>query len=92
MTICETYTGGSKDVFYRQCNVRRPSSSDHGWVLTTTWLPEKYAVVGKYLRLKNKHGNWENHWQVLSAGERKTEQYVFACERDFLNQRSASDV
>lgn len=30
-------------------------------------IPNKFAVVGKYLELLN-HKGWENHWQVMGVG------------------------
>jgi len=37
--------------------------------MQVTYLPEKYAVVGKPLKLKGDNGIWTNGWVVKSAGE-----------------------
>jgi hypothetical protein len=51
----------SKQVNYRQCRLRR------GNQFTTSWLPERFAVVGKVLQWKGL-GDWEDGWVVLEAG------------------------
>lgn len=40
-----------------------------GEVKTTSYLPEKFAVVGKVVELKNHQGDFEPGWTVMSAGE-----------------------
>lgn len=51
---------------YLQCGL--VNGSTH----TTTWLPVKFAVKGKYLKLKQKDGSWWNGWKVETvSGEPK---------------------
>ena len=60
---------------------------------TVTWLPLKYALVGRWLKLKNRDtGEWEDHWCVMSASEPRPAAVVEAMSRDYLNQRNVSDV
>tara|TARA_Y100000310_G_scaffold343747_1_gene452825 strand:+ start:579 stop:887 length:309 start_codon:yes stop_codon:yes gene_type:complete len=60
---------------------------------TTTWLPRKHAVPGKWLKLKNRQtGKWEDHWYVTSAGPPSPAAEVEANEREYLHQREKSDV
>lgn len=74
------------EIFYRQCSLRRVSGH-----LDTAWIPEKYAVKGKYLRIKRGE-KWENGWQVIEVYSRDTEAHLLEHERDHLRQRVASDV
>lgn len=47
---------------YKQCRLKRGTSE------TTSWIPEKYAVPGKTLKLKE--GNvWVDGWTVEWASE-----------------------
>lgn len=39
-----------------------------------TYIPEKYAVKGSYIKLKNKDGEWSNGWQVMEVGTRLIEE------------------
>ena len=32
---------------------------------TTSWLPSRFAVLGKVLRLQDNEGNWEDGWHVV---------------------------
>lgn len=49
------------DTEYRQCFLR------NGNRFQTTWLPDKFAVLGKVLKLKDL-GVWENGWIVDRVG------------------------
>jgi hypothetical protein len=77
----------AKKVFYKQCTLCRGSKS------TTSWLPEKFAVHHKYLKLKNADGTWENGWRVMSIGsQRWDESYLNERSQDYRHQREASDI
>lgn len=47
-----------------------------GTVEQTSWIPDKFAVVGKVLKLRDEDGNWENGWIVKSAGNRLEESQI----------------
>ena len=54
----------------------------------TCWIPSKFAVQGKFLRIGD-----ENGWQVTSVGDLKMpSKYVEERGRDYRSQRQASDV
>ena len=73
-------------MYYRQCKLRRGNS------FTTTWIPEKYAKKGKYLKLKN-DDVWVDGWLVTEVGEnRKPEELVKERSQDYKQQRKASDI
>lgn len=77
-----------KKIYYRQCTMRRKNRGEY-----VAWIPEKFAEVGRWLELKMKDGRWQNHWQVIYVGSSKREEsYLVAHERDYLNQRKASDI
>jgi len=65
---------------YTQCKLRRLNTEQ------TAWIPSQFAVVGKFLRIKNQNG-----WKVISVGGTQTEDYRRDHERDFRTQRQASD-
>ena len=71
--------------FYVQCRLRR------GGAQQTAWIPEKYAAVGRTVRLTE--GGWsQDGWQVTAAGTRLPEGYLRERGRDYLNTRRASDI
>lgn len=47
--------------YYRQCWLARGNTRQ------MAWIPEKFAVAGRYLRL-TEAGVMENDWQVTSVG------------------------
>lgn len=51
----------AKQPQYVQCVLRKNTK------LQTSWIPERYAVVGKFLKLFE-NNTWENGWQVISRG------------------------
>jgi hypothetical protein len=63
----------SKKTFYRQCRLTKKDS----WQVS--WLPEKFAVVGKVLKLRNdKDEEWDNGWVVTGAGENLIDEPPYA--------------
>ena len=80
-----------KKLMYKQCRMERPLPNGHT-SLHTAWIPAKFAKLNKILKIEMTEGNWENGWIVKEIGETKTEDYVLAHERDYQDQRKASDV
>lgn len=37
--------------------------------IKTSWIPERFAVVGKVLKLKNSDGEWDDGWVVTLASK-----------------------
>ena len=70
--------------FYRQCILRR------GTTRTTSWIPEKFARQGKYIKLKETDG-WKDGWLVMEVGARMSEDQVRERSQDYKHQRKASD-
>lgn len=51
-----------KNMLYKQCKLR------HGENLyTTSWIPEKFAVEGKLLSIRDDQKHWSN-WTVIFVG------------------------
>lgn len=76
-----------QDMFYKQCTLKSGIRWYH------SWLPETLAVKGKTVQFKNGLGHWGYNWKVISVGKvRLSEEYVKERERDYLNQRDASDI
>ncbi len=61
----------SKTTFYRQCHLEKPTSE--GTSHQTSWIPEKFAVQDKILKLKDADGNWDNGWIVKTVGTSRRE-------------------
>jgi len=81
----------AKKNMFVQCELwRRTVDRD---CCTVTWLPEKYARYGSFLKLKIL-GEWVDGWQVAKVfGEtRKQEDMLVAARHDYKNQRKMSDV
>lgn len=70
----------------RQCRLRRGNTQ------TTLWLPEKYAVKGSFVTLKQ-DGKWVDGWLVESVSEASMScAEVRERSQDYKKQRQASDI
>jgi len=68
--------------FFRQCTMTK------GTISQIAWIPEQFAVLDKYLRLKDEDG-----WQVKSVFANRIDgAYLKEHERNYLTQRKASDI
>jgi len=71
--------------FYCQCRLVRGNSRQ------MAWIPEKFAVAGRILRLTDA-GVSENGWQVVGVGAKFTERYLRERSQDYKHTRGASDI
>jgi hypothetical protein len=61
-------------------------------VVQTSWIPEGYAVKGKFIKLKDKEGNWEDGWEVIEVFDTLPSKYVEERAKDYRTQRQGSDI
>jgi len=54
------------ETLYNLCELSRVV--DGGMQRTQRWLPVQFAKAGRSVKLKNAHGQWEEHWRVDSDG------------------------
>ena len=71
--------------YYRQCWLTR------GRARQMAWLPEKFAVAGRFLRL-TEGGLSEDGWQATGVGAQMAEETVRERSQDYKHTRRASDV
>jgi hypothetical protein len=57
-------------MLYSQCTVERKTES--GKSTMVTWLPAKFAIKGKVLKLKGNGDVWTDGWVVTKVGELAT--------------------
>ena len=76
----------SKNDLYAQCVLKRKNRT------MTSWLPMKFSVAGKVLKLKDENDTWEDGWIVAEVGKVLDYDSVREKERDFTKQREASDI
>ena len=69
-----------------QCHLRR------GKEKMTSWIPKRYAVVGRYIKLKSEDGTWEDGWKVHQTYTELPTKVVLEREQDYRETRKASDV
>lgn len=86
-----------QEVMYQQCELKRfildAEGKAIGHVNTVSWLPSKFAVPDKHLKLKNSAGEWEDDWVVTFVGSNAVpESVVQERKDDYRYQRDASDT
>lgn len=70
---------------YKQCGLIKDGRH------LVSWLPVRYAVKGKFLKLKNTE--WENGWEVISVGDKVMSQSeAIDRSQDYKRTRKASDI
>ena len=69
-----------------QCNLQK------GNVTEVSWIPERYAVIGKFLKIKNNKGEWEDGWQVTATFGKRLETEVIAASQFYRHHREATDI
>lgn len=68
-------------MYHCQCELKKRNKC------RVLWIPEKYAKVGKVLRLIN-----DNGWEVTSVNLKMESRIVRERSVDYRNQRKMSDV
>lgn len=76
--------------YHRQCVLVKPNGKSSNKTIIS-WIPEEYAVINKYVKLKN-DGIWEDGWKVTEVGSRKLSKDINERSRDYLRQRKVSDI
>ncbi len=72
---------------YRQCRLRK-KIAEETYSTDTAWIPERFAKVNKYIKIKKDPGVW----QVVKVFGRKKAEDIEAQEMDYKKQRKVSDV
>lgn len=63
----------------------------NGTMYTVSWIPEKFAKVGKFVKLKDLE-EWQDGWEVVEVGIKKDSKEVQKRSVDYRHQRKASDI
>jgi hypothetical protein len=79
----------NKTEFYRQCELRRKIGNDSEEI-DIAWIPEKFAIEGKFLKIKDI--DWVDGWKVVAVGARKPRDFVETYEQCYKHQRKVSDI
>ena len=70
-------------IYYRQCRLLR------GYTYLVTWIPEKYAVLGRALRIKD-DDRWADGWIVQDVWQRIPENEISHPPRLIRRHRDAT--
>lgn len=52
-----------KETNYIQCSLVKNKSIHH-----MAWIPEHFAVLGKFIKIKQDDGTWDDGWEVTGDG------------------------
>jgi hypothetical protein len=76
----------SQQVMYRRCELTKRVSD--GVLIQQSWIPSKFAMVGRVLELKNGAGEWENGWRVdWTSDVERPENVLVARSRDHVKHQ-----
>jgi hypothetical protein len=51
-----------KETNYIQCSLKKKDSHH------MAWIPEKFAIVGKFIKIKKDDETWDDGWEVTGDG------------------------
>lgn len=57
-----------------------------------SWIPEKFAVKGKNLNIKNNYGKWEDGWSVSETYGTRDADTVLEMRERYRHHREMSDI
>ena len=71
--------------FSRQCTLVR------GKVKKVSWIPEKFAILGSFVKLKE-NNEWTNGWEVTLVGNRLEDSIVNTRSQEYKKHRNTTDI
>lgn len=72
---------------HTQCKLMNPYNE-----YMVSWIPSKFAHHGKFVKLQNDKGEWEDGWMVIEVHTELPTKYVEERSRDYARTRKASDI
>lgn len=86
---------GNVEEMHTQCRLVRELGHNER-MITVSWIPTKYAVVGRRVELaqgdRRSDQTWSPEWVVDSVGNTYPSKIMLARERDYLKHRKATDI
>ncbi len=55
----------AKDIYYRQCKMQKKN------MFQTSYIPEEFAKLGKFLKLRDSEGEWDDGWKVIEVSSHR---------------------
>lgn len=81
----------SKPMEYRQCRLRRRVGA--AVIEQMAWIPDRFASVGRTVRIKGEGDSWSDGWEVaFASSESVSEEYIAQARHAHTRQRRASDI
>lgn len=74
------------EAFYKQCALQRKNTHH------MAWIPESFAVEGKFIKIKKDDGTWEDGWEVMSDGGEVRRSAKEANQQSDSNNRFGSSI
>ncbi len=73
---------------YLQCEISKNTKK------IVTWLPDKYAKKGSFIKIKTDDNVWDNGWEVVSiySAIKFDHNTMLKRSQDYKHQREASDI
>lgn len=76
-----------KNTNYAQCSLKRIDAHH------MAWIPESFANVGKFIKIKLDDGSWQDGWEVIGVSDgRKSHEEADYQSQLYKKQRQASDI
>lgn len=75
-----------QDYFMVQCTLKKGDTTMH------SWIPESFAVLNNYVKIRDRGGNWDDGWQITQCGARLQNSMVELKSQEYKKHRNRTDV
>jgi hypothetical protein len=76
-----------KDSNYVQCSLKKQNTHH------MAWIPEQFANIGKFIKIKKDDDTWEDGWEVMGKSDGvKTASDANDLSQLYKKTRKASDI
>jgi hypothetical protein len=81
----------SKTTYHKHCKLVKNPEPDVR-IITHSWIPAKYAQVGRVLDLRDEDGNWDRGWAVEEVWGTRSTTEALAQTTYYRNHRKGTDA
>lgn len=78
-------------MMYVQCNMKK--KVENGFLVDTSWIEEKFAVVGKKIKRKTEHDDdWNDGWVITETFGKVSEEQAKQMRDLYKHHRKGTDI
>ena len=72
-------------MYFKQCLLQKGNGFQHAWI------PEKFAKLNQFVKLKQKDKTWDDGWQIINIGSRLPYEIIEVQKDEYRHHRKVTD-